>query len=36
MDVVNNWDLDGLAIWRMGMEDPLAWDSIGARVVAER
>jgi spore germination protein YaaH len=35
-DIVNKWNLNGLALWRMGMEDPLAWDSIAAKVDAQK
>lgn len=36
MDIINKWNLNGIALWRMGMEDPLAWDSISAKATAQK
>lgn len=35
-DIVNKWNLNGIALWRMGMEDPLAWDRIAAKMAAQK
>lgn len=32
IDLVNEYDLAGIAIWRLGMEDPVGWEAIRSRM----
>ncbi|MDD4335662.1 MAG: glycosyl hydrolase family 18 protein [Desulfotomaculaceae bacterium] len=36
LDLIEEYDLKGLAIWRLGMEDPGVWDVLGGRIIAEK
>ena len=36
IDLVNKWDLNGFALWRIGMEDPAIWDVIKSKVSVEK
>lgn len=35
-DIVNKWNLNGMALWRMGMEDPAVWDRIAEKATAQK
>jgi len=36
LELVDQYDLKGIALWRLGMEDPAAWQIIGDRIQAEK
>jgi len=36
LDIVNRYALGGIAIWRLGMEDPEVWSVLNSKVVAEK
>lgn len=36
LDVVEEFNLKGIAIWRLGMEDPEYWDVINSKIKAEK
>jgi len=36
LDLVDEYDLKGIAIWRLGMEDPGVWDVLGCRIKTEK
>jgi len=36
LDIVNRYALKGIAIWRLGMEDPEIWSVLNSKVVAEK
>ncbi len=36
LDLVDKYDLRGIAVWRLGMEDPAAWQIIRDKIQAEK
>jgi len=36
LDIVNSYTLGGIAVWRLGMEDPRIWSVLGTKIVAEK
>ena len=36
LDLVDEYDLKGIAIWRLGMEDPGVWDVLKNRIKIEK
>jgi len=36
LDIVEDYNLRGIAIWRLGMEDPAVWDVLNNRIKAEK
>jgi spore germination protein YaaH len=36
LDIVEAFNLEGIAIWRLGMEDPGVWDILNNRIKAEK
>jgi len=36
LDIVNRYALKGIAIWRLGMEDPQIWNVLNSKVIAEK
>jgi len=36
LDIVEEFNLRGIAIWRLGLEDPAAWEVLNSKIIAEK